>query len=193
VIQKTPLTELLTGPQRIALDKLTCLLALMPDDYKGFEMGHFAENRNTSYNPGDDYTPKCGTSCCAMGHLPLLGYKGQHREDWIAYSYRITGLSPSDFLDNAGEVNNSPENVALWNWMFSCSWADHTNTAKHAAMRIAFALDYYDTYPGVFNCPRHGAADAQAACYAMVAIGEEALLGNRRKVPLMELAPRMVE
>ena len=184
---KTPLKDILTPANLVALDRLACLLSVLPDDYKGFEMSHFAQSYDESYNPAELTTPKCGTSCCAMGHLPLLGYEGRKGEHWTQYGERITGLSPSDF--GKDDERRDPEQISLWNWMFSCAWADNANTPVHAAKRIAFVLDHYDTYAEPVNCPRDDLNAAQNACDAMDAIGEEALLTQRRRIPLAVIAP----
>lgn len=191
------LKELLTPANLIALDKLACLLARLPDDYRGFDMSSFAVFRDG----GDEIDPdlmdrtQCGTVCCAVGHLPYLGYAG-HASCWNKYSYEITGLL-AHFPHPAPA--NSTELMQLWRWCFSCSWGSAAHgglshgTARHAAKRIAFMLDHYDEYPAALDCYREGATAAKMGVEAMEKVGEKALLGQRRKVKLELFNPDLIQ
>ena len=101
----------------------------LPDDYEHFDMATFFSRGMQEFKPDTKANLNiCGTVACALGHFPSFGMPGLHDEEWIGYSYRVTGLD----ICRAGE----------WDWCFGQDWAyTPYNAAKHAASRIWWLLD----------------------------------------------------
>ena len=66
----------------------------------------------------------CDTVCCALGHGILAGIEPDvgATESWLVYSKQFGGDD-------------------LYNWVFSCAWADADNTPIGAAKRIRWVLE----------------------------------------------------
>lgn len=91
-------------------------------------VAQFDMSKFTEYSMWEEDTHlNCGTVGCAVGHGPYAGIRKKKREDWIDYARRVFGCS---------EDNN------LFVWAFSGSWVTYDNTAKGAAKRILYAIEY---------------------------------------------------
>lgn len=111
---------------------LAAFLAALPDDYDSFHMNYFcarpADHDGVAPFQAKKEIERCGTVACAVGHLPLLGYRPSVHEDYTDLSMRLTGLEYGEY------------DVDVWEWCFSGDWSGIDNTPLGAAKRIIFML-----------------------------------------------------
>lgn len=74
----------------------------------------------------------CGTCGCAVGHGPYAGIPKLATEDWHTYSRRV-------FTDDG----------AIWDYLFSASWAHRDNTVRGARKRIKHILTWGEPPDGL--------------------------------------------
>lgn len=127
----------ITPQQRENLLQLADYLYALPEGYKSFDMNEYAQVIDWSLDdeltiPFTNFNPEmlhsCDTVACAIGHGPSAGIKAKG--------------SVSDWLDYSMEVFGAGFNDDLYKWCFHGYWADEDNTAKGAAQRIYYALDF---------------------------------------------------
>ncbi len=118
---------------------LASFLGALPDDYMNFDMGTYAIAKDES----EEFEPHemkqrghtCGTSVCALGHLPLLGFMAHNYESWEPIGGRVLGLA-------YGTNDLGHDTAKEWDWCFDGGWQHLDNTPKGAAQRILWMLDH---------------------------------------------------